>query len=316
MSDNYYFNRQVKVILYEDSGSSHTFDNLNDPTHGSNLNISFQAPFADDGNPPITTVTIMNLTKEHKALFKTGKTVEVDFRYEKSGLGFNKIAKGTIKHITPSTSDGVDDTFTFTILAGKDYGKINKIYSPVTTTKTTKGTVKANGKNISYTKTKSVKSNISFKKGTKASHIIKRIASDAKIPIAKMVLKKDKVFPKGYTVSGKPYSTIKSLVSQCKSKLYYSYDDLVVDDPTKPIDKTKTHIYLSPTTGLLGHPTLNDNDDGKPTWTINAYLLANITTGSIIEIGDIKEITGVFKVKSGEHNLDESTATTTLEVYA
>lgn len=316
MSDRF-FNRQVKVIVYDDKNNSYTFENANDEAHGRFYAITFQAPFSDDGNPPITTITLMNLSAEHRKLFKTKRTVALFFCYKDANTGYQKVTQGTIKHVTPDVTDGIDNTLSFTVQAGNDYSKIDKVYSSVSKTVSKKNSIAlSKNKKLEWTTKQKAKVDISFGKNVKASRIIKRLSLDAHIPIAKMKLKTDKVFKKGYTVSGKPYATIKSLVSQCKSKIYYQVDSIIIDDPTAKINKTKSHIYLSPHSGLLGHPSLNDDEDSKPTWTITTYLMPNVTPGSIIEIGEIPEIKGVFKVKSGEHSLDESTAQSTIEVYA
>lgn len=304
-------------MLYEKDGSLYTFENANDPAHGKFFNIQFQIPFSDDGNPPISTITIMNLSKEHRNLFKTKMTVAVFFCYEKANTGYQKLTEGSIKHITPYTTDGVDGTFTFTVQAGKDYSSIKKVYSSASKVVSKKNSIDlGKNKKLEWTTKQKAHVDISFPKGVKASRIIKRLALEANIPIAKMKLKTDKVFKKGYTVSGKPYATIKSLVSQCKSKIYYHVNDIIIDDPDAKIDKTKSHLYLSPHSGLLGHPTLNDDEDSKPTWTFTSFLIAGIDTGNIVTIGGIPEVTGTFKVKSGEFSLDESTAQVTFEVYA
>lgn len=312
--DKVYYNRQVKIILYKSNNKTYTFDNLNDPKNNSLFNISFQSPFSDDGIPPITTVTILNLSRAHRNLFKTNDTVAVEFRYEKTGRNFELITKGTIKHIQASTTDGIDNTLEFTIQAGKDFSKIDKINSGISSTKTTNKSVKINKKkSIKVKSSKKINLKIAFKKGTKASHIIKRLSSEAKIPIKKMQLKKDKIFKKGYTVNGKPFSVIKSLAKQSGSKVVYDRDKISIINPAQKPNTKKSHLYFNQSTGLIGHPSVNDNEDGKTSWTITVLLNPSITIQTPIEISS-PELKGTYFVKSGEHNLDESSATTTIEV--
>lgn len=311
--DKVYYNRQVKVILYKNN-QSYTFANMNDPKSNSFYNIKFQSPFSDDENPPITTIDILNISKEHRNLFKSGDTVALEYRYEKTGRSFEMITKGTIKHIEPLTTDGIDSTLEFNVQAGKDFSKIGKIDSGISSTTKSNKTVKiSKNKSIKVKQAKKGTLKIAFKKGTKASHIINRLSSEAKIPISKMQIKKDKTFKKGYTVNGKPFSVIKSLASQCGSKVVYDRDQILIIDPSKKPNAKKSHIYFSQSTGLIGHPSVNDNEDGKTSWTLTVLLNPSITIQTPIEVNS-PELKGTYYVKSGEHNLDESSATTTMEV--
>lgn len=267
--------------------------------------------FGDGGDPATNTVTIKNVSLDDQKLFKKKDHLKV-----KAGSKdlFSLLSQGTITKVGREVIDGTDRSLEVTFMEATDFAKQKAIYSSYNGTEKVKHTYKTtDGKTITYYKTKKKKVNITFQKGVKASTILKRISRSAKIPFAYFHLKKDKVYKKGYTLSAKPYSAIKSIAKECGSKVYFRRGDLCIDDWGKP-NPYSEHILISPTTGLIGHPSFEDSDS-VDTMTVNTYLDPRISTGSVVEVIDeALKISGLYRVKSGTHNLDEMT--TTMEVYS
>lgn len=261
--------------------------------HGGNaknadLQIQFDIPFSDDGNPAIFTVTVLNLDKTSRNLLKKGAHVTLSSGYKTE---HGTTAEGDIVTVNQNTTDFSTSTFSFTAREGKDY-------SSDPTIKVKKGKKKVN---------------LSFKKGTKASTIIKKIASKAGIHVASMKLKKNVEYKTGYTVSAKPINAIQSVATKCGSTMYYRRGDLVIDDLSKA-NGYDEHLLLNYNSGLIQQPTFEIDDDGKKTWTLVCLLLYKVSTGSIIQV-DTPELKGTFRVRSGEHQNSGSDVTTTMEVY-
>lgn len=296
-------------VLLPDQKNKPAFTSFHPRGYG--FNIDFQVPFGDGGSPATCTVTISNVSLEHQKLFKKGDHIIL-----KAGSKdlYGILSEGKITKVGREIPDGMDKSLQITFTEGIDYSKKDKIYSAYNGTKRVKHTYKtSDGKTITYYKNKTKKVNISFKKGVTAKSIIARICRTAGIQLDKLDLKKNKVYKKGYTLSSKPENAIKSIAKECGSKVYYRRGKLMVDDWEKP-NPYNEHIYISKTTGLVGHPQFND-DDGTETMSVTTYLDPRISTGSIVEIVDKDtKVNGLFRVKSGEH--DGSEMTTTMEVYA
>lgn len=266
--------------------------------------------FGDSGTPAESTVTIANVSVENQSLFRKGDSIRV-----KAGSKdlFALLCQGTISRVGREIFDNSDRSITITFTEGVDFSKIKKINSAYNGSEKVKHTYKTtSGKTVVYYKTEEKKLNIAFKKGVKASTIIKRISRSANIPIAYFHLKKDKVYKKGYTLSAKPYNAIVSIAKECGSKVYRRRGDLCIDDWGKP-NPYNEHILVSPTTGMIGHPEFED-DGSDSTMTVTTYLDPRISTGSVIDVeDDDMKINDLYRVKSGSHNLDDMT--TTMEVY-
>lgn len=298
----YYWHRKAEVIV-ETSSTEYSFNSWRH-SGSAGFTVGFQVPFNQDGTQPQCSVTIQNLSKDHEALFKKGRHIILKAGYDDN---FGVLSEGTISSVYPDTYDGTTHTLEIHWAEGKDYSSNAKVTSTATTTKTTtkKTTVTINGKKktLSYTTKKKVHMNLTFKKGTKASTIINRISRDSGIPLAKVHLKKDVVYTKGYTVSAKAEAVLKEIATKCGSQLYYRSADLVIDDVTS-IDGYTEHAYLTPTTGLVEQPSLQVGDDGKVTYSVVSNLNPSITAGSIVEINNNDGIHVTIRVTSGTHDGD------------
>lgn len=305
----YYFQRKKEVIV-ETTSTQYSFKSWRQ-TGSVGFEIGFQVPFNEDGTQPQCSVTIQNLSKEHEALFKKGRHIVLNTGYKDN---FGLLSEGTISSVYPDTYDGTTHTLEVHWSEGKDYSSKPKVMSTATTVKTTKKktsvTINGKKKTLTYDQKQKVHLNLTFKKGIKASTIISRISRDSGIPLAKIHLKKDVVYSKGYTVSAKAEEALKEIATKCGSQLYYRRADLVIDDLSL-IDGYSEHVYLTPTSGLVEQPSLQVGDDGKVTYSIVANLNPSITAGSIVEVNNNDGIHATIRVSSGTH--DGSNFQTTME---
>ncbi len=319
-SAKYLYGRRVKLVLTTPHESV-TLLYWQTLTHS--LGIHYNVPFSDSSTPPTCTVTIMNLAEKHRKLFKKGYEIKLYSGYAEDGVGL--LSAGVIRRISPFTSDGTNNTFSFTYREGQDYSKLlssaeraNKKLEDARKKKT-----KVIGKKAAANLPKIKKhSALSFGKGVSASTIIRRVASDAGIKLDKVYLAKPKIYKKGYTAHGKPITVIKEIAKACGSRVYYRRGAIIIDDLSK-IKGHNEHILITEHvkgrhggTGLIQYPTTDsDNEDAKhQTWTITSLLRYQVSTGSVVTVKN-RFLNGTFRVKSGEHVCDDSTFTTTMEVY-
>lgn len=316
----YLYGRRVKLVL-STPHETVTFEYKQRLNHS--MEIQFNVPFSDSSTPPTCTVTIMNLAKKHRKLFKEGYEVKLYAGYAEDGVGL--LSAGVIRKISPFTSDGTNNTFSFTYREGQDYSKL--LSSAEKADKKAKASrakkAKAIGKKAAANLLKIKKHTaLSFGRGTSAETIIRRVASDAGIKLSKVYLAKSKKYKKGYTAHGKPITAIKSVAKACGSKVYYRRGSIVIDDLSK-IRGHNEHILVTSHvkgqhggTGLIQYPT-TDSDDASAkhqTWSVVSLLRYQVSTGSVVTVED-KFLKGTFRVKSGEHVCDGSAFTTTMEVY-
>lgn len=315
----YLYGRRVKLVL-STPHESVTFDYKQTETHS--MGIQFNVPFNDSSTPPTCTVTIMNLAAKHRKLFKKGYEVKLYAGYAEDGVGL--LSAGVIRSISPFTSDGTNNTFSFTYREGQEYSKLLSSAEKANkkADKARKNKVKAIGKKSAADLPKIKKhSALSFGKNVSANTIIRRIASDAGITLSKVYLSKPKKYKKGYAAHGKPITNIKSIAKACGSKVYYRRGSIIIDDLSK-IRGHNEHILVTEHvkgrhggTGLVQYPTTDSDSTSKhKTWTVTSLLRYQVSTGSVVTIEN-RFLKGTFRVKSGEHVCDDSAFTTAMEVY-
>jgi len=315
----YLYGRRVKLVLLTPHESV-TFDYKQTETHS--MGIQFNVPFSDSSTPPTCTVTIMNLAAKHRKLFKKGYEVKLYAGYAEDGVGL--LSAGVIRAISPFTSDGTNNTFSFTYREGQEYSKLLSSAEKANkkADEARKKKAKVIGKKAATGLPKIKKhSALSFGKNTAASTIIRRIASDAGITLSKVYLVKSKKYKKGYAAHGKPITNIKAIAKACGSKVYYRRGSIVIDDLSK-IKGHNEHILVTEHvkgrhggTGLIQYPTTDSDSTAKhKTWTVTSLLRYQVSTGSVVTVEN-RFLKGTFRVKSGEHVCDDSAFTTAMEVY-
>lgn len=246
-----------------------------------NFQVLYEVNSDRSSTPATSTVTLYNIAKSNLAKFEKGDHLKL---YSGPADLFGLLSEGYITNIVPDVKDGQDRTTTLTFTEAIDSKKNVKVYSKFNGSKTVTKTVKVNGKSISYKKRQVKKVNLAFRKGTKASTIIKRIARDAGYQIGLLDLKKDHVFKKGYTVTSKAMSVFASLAKACDTRFYQRRGQIVFESGTKP-NPYHENIYLSDKTGLTSVPTHDDTDsNGDDSWTFQAFENPLVMAGSVVHV--------------------------------
>ena len=284
MATNKLFGRVIKVTIKGKSIATYTNDDLE---------IRFSVPFDDDPKPNASKVEIYNLSKDSIHRIKRGYTctIQAGYKGDYGVLVSGKIASALTKH------EGVDKITTINVIEGEDYSKVKvtaKNADPAEKNK--KG------------KLKKQEMKITFKKGTKASTIIKKLCSILGIKLSVMRLPKDVVYKKGYTVTSEILDDIEEIVQDCGASMYYRRGKMVIRSIK---DGTDEKFTLSEETGLIAPPEPFE-EDGVRGYKVKCLLQHRITTASIIMI-DSSTVKGKYRVKKGQHTADSSDFLTEIE---
>lgn len=294
-SEGDYWGYKAEVII------THGRETLSFATEN-NVDLDYEVTTSDTGEPGTMLITLWNISKEIRN--KIHKNDHIVLKTGPTSL-FGKLAAGNIASISPETNNDGDYSFQISASQGGNLSKDKKIYSHFNGSKLVKKTVKeSDGRTISYTVKKTKKVNITFKKGVTAKRIIKRIQRETGIKISPFNLKKDKVYKKGYTLSAKPLSAIKSIVKDCDSKCYIRGDGIAIEDGSKP-NPYSEHIYFDRANGLLSEPTVNDGDGGSKTYTGDVAEDPRVNGGSATYVKS-EAVTGLKRVQSVTHSKSDA----------
>lgn len=295
-----------------------------------NLHIEFEVEFDDDSKPNISSVSIYNLSQTSRSRIVKGANIAITAGYRKDGTGV--ILQGKITNVT-NNKDAVDRITKISVKEGQDYSHIKidtstadaavkyqvkkrvKLKKPIVTYTKTK-TGKKKKKTISYrtvseTKYKKRAMKKSFGKNTRSSTIIRWCARTLGMKITTLSLPTDKIYKKGYTITGSIEAKMEEVVKNCGAVMYYRRGNMVIRSIKVGNDERFT---LSAATGLLDSPEQSEDDDGKKIYTVRSLLQYRIATASIISISS-KTVNGTFRVKSGKHICNGSDFITELVVF-
>ncbi|KRM93580.1 hypothetical protein FC56_GL000294 [Lentilactobacillus senioris DSM 24302 = JCM 17472] len=153
--------------------------------------------------------------------------------------------------------------------------------------------------------------NLSYKKGTKASTIIKDIAKRAHIPLGAVKLNYDHKYANGFTVSGKPLSAIKKVADGANTDIVIEGSKLYIREITTG---QKATLKLNPETGLISHPTPSDDGayDGQK-FEAQALMRKEVRVGALVYIDDGVKNYGKCVILSGQREYTTSTSTVTFQ---
>lgn len=264
----------------------------NDERYEHNYPFGFEVNFADIASPQKNTVTLYNMSKEHRQFYKKGMHCYVAFNWGKEK---KILAEGYITKIDIPTSDGVTESQQITFTEGTDYNNVK-----ARTLKVAKKKATTKKKRVKTKETKYV--NKTFPKHTNYKTLIRGVASQAKIKIAKIDLAKNPKVKRPFTAKGKPLSLIQKLVKETGSKMLYERGKLVIINPKT----AKRSWFVIDDQDLIQPPSYNedsDNGKGEGTWEINVPLVPEITTQTGI-IMKSKYLKGKYYVKAGQHTFD------------
>lgn len=273
---------RVKRVTFETSGYKAMYTNEGDD----GLEIRFEQPFDDDSKPNMTEIEIYNLSRDSISRIKRGIkcTLQAGYRGDVGVLCSGIVKTARTRH------DGVNKITTILILEGDDYSRI----------KVTKRTADPAEKYTSGKKkgqNKKQKIQIAFKKGTKGSTIINKLVKVLGIKLgASPKLARDKVYKKGYVVTGLILNNLEEVVRDCGSLIYYRRGRLIIRPLREGFDERFT---LNESTGLIASPEPFDDDENEG-FKIKLLLQHRITVASVVKI-DSLTAKGTFRVLRGKH---------------
>jgi hypothetical protein len=242
------------------------------------LTIEFEVPFDDDMEPNESKVTIYNLSQNTVNQIKRKENITINAGYKKD---HGVLLSGYISKVE-NTKQIPDFKTTIYILDTKSFD--------------TKKTVKK-----------------SYKKNIKASHILKDLTASLGLKVAVFKLPKDKVYPKGYSVSGEVINTLHKIAKDCGASVYFNKGQLYIRSLKEGDD---SRFKLSSDTGLIKSPEpFEEEKDGE---TVKGYkvvclLQYRMTTASIVEI-ESKTANGKYRVRKGRHYWNGDSYYTEMEV--
>lgn len=245
------------------------------------LDIEFQVPFDDDLEENEAEVVIYNLSDKTLSLLKKEKKITIT-------AGF----KGD----------------TGVIFSGK-VAKVNTSYEGADR----KTTLKC----VDTFSTKTI-SEITYKKGTKASKILKDLLNKTNTPIAVFSVRRDHTCKDEVKVDGSLVENIKTYSNVCgvstyvrSGKIYCRY--LKTGD--------NLNFSLTEDTGLIGSPaeyeetmTAEDFKDTVTGYECESILQHRFFAGGIVKIQS-RNVKGEYRIKSGCHTFNQGEATSSIKVF-
>lgn len=281
MSDRQLFGR-IKKVTFDAGAYTATYSSEGEE----GLEIRFEIPFDDDSKPNESKVEIYNLSDDSVAKIKRGIFCTVQAGY-RGDVGV--IASGVVSRAL-TQSEGVNKITTVYVLEGEDF-------STIKVTEKTADPAERYTSRAKKGQSKTQKMQISFKADTKADVIVRKLVSVLGIKLATAPkLVRNKVYKKGYVVTGLILNNLEEVVRDCGSIIYYRRGRLVIRPLKEGFDERFT---LEESTGLLGSPQPFEND-GDSGYTAKCLLQHRITVASIIELKS-KAANGRYRARKGKH---------------
>lgn len=233
--------------------------------NNTDLDIEFEVPFDDDLEPNISEITIYNLSESTRNKLKRGEVLSINAGYvEDKGL----ILSGRIDSIR-TTPFGADRATVIKVLDTYSY-------------------------DVKKTLQRSYKGKI------KADAILKDLVKALGLKVAVLKLPTNKVYDKGFSVSGEIFKKIQEIANDCGASAYISRQQTYI----RPITEGDNHKFiLSPDTGLVGSPEYFESERKGVVmkgYKATSLLQHRMNTASIIQLQSIVTKSTV-RVKSGKH---------------
>lgn len=159
---------------------------------------------------------------------------------------------------------------------------------------------------------------LSFKKGSKASYILKTLINKTGIPVAVFKPRRDYTYKDAQTVDGDLMENIKKYAEVCGISVYVSKGKIYARH-IKQGDNL--NFVVSEETGMIGSPSSYTEEIKAEDFvdTVNGYevemlLQHRMCAGAIVSLKS-RYANGSFRVCSGTHYFNESEAITKIKMY-
>ncbi len=242
-----------------------------------NLDIEFEVPFDDNTTANEATFTMYNLSRTTRNQFVTGRSISLTAGY---GHDYGLIFSGVVSSAR-TAHNGVDVRTTVTAV---DNPRL---------------------------KEHDVK-NISFKKGCRASYILRSLLQKTGLPIAAFRVRRDHTYKDAVTVDGGLMSSIDQYAKICGVSTYIQRGSIYAIDVRTA--NTGLRFDMDVEHGLIGSPEYfeeeisesADDDTVKETrrgYKITSLLEHRCMSGAQINLKS-KDVTGTFHVLEGKHSFN------------
>lgn len=250
------------------------------------LDIEFSIPFDDDIVPNEAEICVFNLSKNTIAQLKTNAVITVEAGYnDDTGVIFS----GRISQVK-TKREGCDDRTIIKAIDKEDFDN------------------------------DSVQS-LTYKKGVKASYILKDLISKLKLPVAMFQVAKDITMKEATNIDGALADSIKEYSEMCGAVTYINGGKVYTRPQSKAIG---AHFEINEDTGLIGSPeefeetVTNREGESSKKEKITGYKLEmllqhQITTGASVNLKSLYA-NGKYVVRKGQHTCSGTDFTTEIEV--
>lgn len=245
------------------------------------LDLEFDVPFDDDMEPNEATINVYNLSDSTIKQLKQNAPISITAGYKgDTGVLFS----GFISHIK-TKHEGADRV---TIINALDDIKDHSIQS------------------------------IAFKKGTKASYILKQLINKTGIPVAVFKVRRDHTYKDAQTVDGDLMQNISKFAEVCGISVYVSGGKIYARYIK---EGDNLDFIVSPETGLIGYASpfteeIKAEDYVETVTGFEAEMLLQhrMRAGAIVQLKS-KAGTGKYRVCSGSHRFSPDEAVTEIKMY-
>lgn len=245
------------------------------------LDIEFTVPFDDDTEANEAEIIAYNLSKTTIQGLKYDSVITIEAGYTgDTGVIFS----GYISQVT-TKSEGLD--------------KITKIKAISDTDLQERDIVET-----------------SYKAGTKASYILKDLVSKLKLPVAQIIIRRDHTYKEKVKVNGGLMENIKKYAEVCGVSVYINNGKIYVRHIS---EGDNIGFVLSSDSGLISieefeeEQTAEDYKDVVRGYKLECLLNHRFTTAVIINVSS-KDVSGQYRIRSGEHRFNPDEAISKIEV--
>lgn len=237
------------------------------------LDFEFVVPFDDDLEPNEAEITLYNLTDSTLKKMPKGSDISIEAGY---GTDTGVIFSGTIAKIPATKHEGADKVITIKCVDDvENKPVVSKTYSA----------------------------------GTKASAILKDLISMSKMTLAVFSCPQDHTYTDPETVDGDLMENIKKYSEVCGVSTYTLKNKIYC----RPLSDGDYIVFkVNEDTGMIGSPSYFEEgtDNNAITgYEVEMLLQHRMQTAAIFELTS-RDVSGKFRVKSGEHRFNGSEAIT------